>query len=149
MNGDLWPDLFVVNHRDRPSLFRNNGDGTFTNDVLQADLSKTWLSNHLIDTHGGAWADIDPDGDEDLTKQTGFCCDGIFMVNDGTGRFTNEVTTYGMGDDREGRTPLWWDFDLNGTLDLVVASRTMRLFENAVVWKRLCLKTILYENALV
>ena len=33
-NGDHWPDVFVGNHRERPTLYRNNGDGTFTDVML-------------------------------------------------------------------------------------------------------------------
>ena len=29
LNGDGYPDLFVSNHRTQPSLFLNQGNGTF------------------------------------------------------------------------------------------------------------------------
>ncbi len=130
LNGDLWPDLYVVNHRFRPSLFRNNGDGTFTNMALQVDTSRTWLGFNLADTHGGAWADFDADGDQDLSIATGTCCDGQLMVNDG-GLFTESAATYGVDDDREGRLPLWLDYNGDGELDLsYMSGSSARLFEN-------------------
>jgi len=130
LNNDLWPDLFVVNHRFRPSLFRNNGDGTFTNMALQVDTSRTWHNFNLADTHGGAWSDFDADGDQDLSIATGTCCDGQLMVND-NGLFTDEAVTYGVDDDREGRLPLWLDYDGDGALDLsYMSGSAARLFQN-------------------
>ena len=66
MNGDLYPDIYVSNHNLRTGLLRNNGDGTFSNVVLQADLDQIWTSDPEADIHGGTWADFDNDGDQDL-----------------------------------------------------------------------------------
>jgi len=130
LNNDLWPDLFVVNHRFRPSLFRNNGDGTFTNMALQVDTSRTWHNFNLADTHGGSWADFDGDGDQDLSISTGTCCDSQLMVND-NGLFTDEAVAYGVEDDREGRLPVWLDYDNDGLLDLsFMSGSNARLYQN-------------------
>jgi len=51
-NGDFWPDILIPNHRDRPAFYRNNGDGTFTNEILQMDTDAGWLSNRYADHHG-------------------------------------------------------------------------------------------------
>ncbi len=53
-NGDGWPDLYVVNDFGRKNLYRNNGEGTFT-DVAQsvgaedvgAGMSVCWLDYDL------------------------------------------------------------------------------------------------------
>jgi len=37
-NGDQWPDLYVVNDFGRKNLYRNNGDGTFTDVAPQAGV---------------------------------------------------------------------------------------------------------------
>jgi tetratricopeptide (TPR) repeat protein len=37
-NGDGWPDLYVVNDFGRKNLYRNNGDGTFTDIAAQAGV---------------------------------------------------------------------------------------------------------------
>lgn len=65
-NGDGWPDIFITNHRDRPTLYRNNGDGTFSDVILQADQNDQFTANRLIDHHLGAFADVDNDGDDDI-----------------------------------------------------------------------------------
>jgi tetratricopeptide (TPR) repeat protein len=55
-NNDGYPDLFLSNAIGPPELFRNNGDGTFTNVTNQAKL------NHPNLAFGAQWCDIDDDG---------------------------------------------------------------------------------------
>ena len=46
-NRDGWPDLYVVNDFGRKNLYRNNGDGTFTDVAAQAgveDIGAGWVS---------------------------------------------------------------------------------------------------------
>jgi tetratricopeptide (TPR) repeat protein len=61
-NRDGWPDLYVVNDFGRKNLYRNNGDGTFTDVAAQAGvedigagMSVCWLdykNNGADDLHG-------------------------------------------------------------------------------------------------
>jgi len=59
-NHDNWPDLYVVNDFGRKNLYRNNGDGTFT------DVAKDAGVQDIGAGMSGAWADFDNDGREDL-----------------------------------------------------------------------------------
>ena len=59
-NGDNWPDLYVVNDFGRKNLYRNNGDGTFTDVAKEAGVEDVGAGM------SGAWADFDNDGREDL-----------------------------------------------------------------------------------
>ena len=59
-NGDLWPDLYVVNDFGRKNLYRNNGDGTFT------DVADAAGVNNIGAGMSAAWFDFDGDGREDL-----------------------------------------------------------------------------------
>ncbi|MEE9493662.1 MAG: Calx-beta domain-containing protein, partial [Gammaproteobacteria bacterium] len=129
-NGDGWPDLFLSNHRVRSSIYRNNADGSFDDVVLSVDKSMTWTcefgtcsQGDLSDTHGGGWGDIDNDGDQDFIVLTGAPFDGQFFINEG-GVYVDQTAAFGLSEDREGRTPLWWDYDNDGLLDLVIQSRT-------------------------
>ena len=56
-NGDGWPDIYVGNDKKTPDhLYRNNGDGSFT-DVIEAVVPHTpWFSM------GADFADINNDG---------------------------------------------------------------------------------------
>ena len=59
-DGDGWPDLGVANDMGRKSLYRNNGDGTFTDVAAAAGV---------LDFSGGmgiAFGDLDNDGLLDL-----------------------------------------------------------------------------------
>ncbi|MBI4947694.1 MAG: VCBS repeat-containing protein, partial [Bacteroidetes bacterium] len=65
-NNDGKLDLFIANYRLQPDeLWRNNGDGTFTDVCLSIgiDISSNGGSQHGT---GCDWADYDNDGDMDL-----------------------------------------------------------------------------------
>jgi tetratricopeptide (TPR) repeat protein len=59
-NGDLWPDLYVVNDFGRKNLYRNNGDGTFTDVAREAGVEDVGAGMSV------SWLDLDKDGREDL-----------------------------------------------------------------------------------
>jgi tetratricopeptide (TPR) repeat protein/thiol-disulfide isomerase/thioredoxin len=59
-NRDGWPDLYVVNDFGRKNLYRNNGDGTFTDVAPQAGVEDVGAGMSVC------WADFDNDGAEDL-----------------------------------------------------------------------------------
>jgi hypothetical protein len=59
-NSDGWPDLYVANDFGQKNLYRNNGDGTFTDVASEAGV---------LDTGAGmsvCWLDYDNDGRQDL-----------------------------------------------------------------------------------
>lgn len=119
MDGDFWPDVFVGNHRNRPSMYKNNGDGTFTNSILQVDTSRSWLSNRFADHHGASWADFDGDGDDDLFAGTNSCCFSELMVSD-NGVFTDQASSR-IGEKTSSGYAAWFDVDRNGLSDLIQA----------------------------
>ncbi len=59
-NRDGWPDLYVVNDFGRKNLYRNNGDGTFTDVAREAGVEDVGAGM------GVCWVDYDKDGAEDL-----------------------------------------------------------------------------------
>ncbi|MGA8488878.1 MAG: tetratricopeptide repeat protein [Terriglobales bacterium] len=59
-NRDGWPDLYVVNDFGRKNLYRNNGDGTFTDVAAQAGVEDVGAGM------SACWFDYDNDGAEDL-----------------------------------------------------------------------------------
>lgn len=68
-NDDGWPDIFVATYRLAPDrLYRNNGDGTFTDVSQQSGVQgmPTDVPNYFGHGMGSDWADIDNDGDVDL-----------------------------------------------------------------------------------
>lgn len=121
LNGDGWPDLYVSNHRSRPALWVNRGDGTFANRSLEVD---SWVATPFLDQHGGSWADFDNDGDEDLYVALGATDDLQFLVNDGD-VLSDQTIAFGLDAYTEwpGRLPVWLDFDADGALDFVMMTR--------------------------
>ena len=119
LNGDALPDLFAGNHRQKPAMYRNNGDGTFSNVVDLVDSSGTWTDNPIFDLHGAAWTDFDGDGDQDLAVTTGVCCPAQLFVNN-NGILTDETATRGIVDDGGGRMPFMFDYDRDGLIDMAL-----------------------------
>ena len=123
-DGDGYLDLWATNHRHKPSLYRNNGDGTFT-DIID----EVWDANPLADTHGVAWADFDNDGDQDLIvlSGSGGGLSGVhnnhanhFYVNE-NGLLIERAAEFGVDYPLlRGRTPLWLDSNRDGRLDLLL-----------------------------
>ena len=122
-NGDDWPDLFTGNHGS-PKLYLNNKNGTFT------DISKSLGLGILMtgnDPHGASWADFDNDGDEDLIVLTGANRglgegSNFFLVNKNNS-FQNKAFEYKIDNPfGRGRTPLWFDANNDGLLDLFFAN---------------------------
>lgn len=116
-NGDGWPDLFSNNHRQRESLYRNNGNGTFTD--VASQVSTLWRDKPKEDTHGGAWGDFDNDGDQDLIVLTGSGFNNQFFINEaGIFRDNAEASNLARFFARA-RTPLWIDWNNDRKLDLI------------------------------
>ncbi|HET7105487.1 MAG TPA: FG-GAP-like repeat-containing protein [Candidatus Acidoferrum sp.] len=59
-DGDGWPDLYVVNDFGRKNLYKNNGDGTFTDVAKEAGVEDVGAGM------GASWHDFDRDGRQDL-----------------------------------------------------------------------------------
>jgi FG-GAP-like repeat/ASPIC and UnbV len=127
-NGDNYPDVFFNNHRNRATLYRNDGDGTFTEVSAQVDGSSTpgWTGGRAnVDTHGVAWADVDNDGDDDLYQAVDLGVD-MFHTNR-LGVLTDRSAAFGIDKLRHAATrqPLFLDFNRDGRLDLAVVALTL------------------------
>ena len=127
-DGDGYLDLWATNHKHKPSLYRNNRDGTFT-DIIDG----VWEAYPFADTHGVAWADFDNDGDQDLivlcgggggVNPTNPVHDNHFYVNE-NGKLIERAVEFGIDMPLlRGRTPLWFDWNRDGLLDLIVTGTT-------------------------
>ncbi|MGH9450028.1 MAG: CRTAC1 family protein [Terriglobia bacterium] len=125
-NQDGLYDLFLVQssrtpaytppHPLRCALYRNNGDGTFTDVTEQAGVGGT---GHY--GQGCAVGDYDNDGFPDLYV-TGYGR-AILYHNDGGGTFTDVTAKAGVADEGGWSTSAaWFDYDRDGYLDLVVCN---------------------------
>jgi FG-GAP-like repeat/ASPIC and UnbV len=118
LDGDGYPDLFTSNHRTKPSLFLNMGNGKFV-DVGAQTLD--WQNRQHADTHGASWADYNNDGAQDLMVSTGTGNLSQFLVNQNQ-RLVDLTVPLGLGlTNLGGRLPVWLDYDKDHRLDVVVS----------------------------
>ncbi|MCC7142587.1 MAG: VCBS repeat-containing protein [Candidatus Eisenbacteria bacterium] len=99
-------------------LWRNNGNGTFT------DISVGSGFDYKDQSTGAAWADYDNDGDLDCSITTyGFSHRDRLMRNDGNGVFVDVAIALGVHDPTGwGYQPGWFDYDNDGDVDLYYAN---------------------------
>ncbi len=115
-DGDL--DIVAVGTYQPHALYRNNGDGTFTNTAAQAgiaDLRGGW---------GSLFADYDNDGYLDLYITRGGwsgAAENTLYHNNGDGTFTDVTHTAGVADPQSSFCAAWADYDNDGYIDLYVA----------------------------
>jgi hypothetical protein len=126
-NNDGWPDVFLVNlvgpitltpeevraSPARCALYRNNGDGTFTDVSLAAGINlRVWGM-------GAAWGDYDNDGWPDLVVST--YGENVLYHNNGDGTFTDVSRKAGLSAKRGFWAGVaWGDYDRDGFLDLYI-----------------------------
>ena len=116
IDGEAGPDTY----RDTPVLYRNNGDGTFTDVTIQAGLNKVFGSM------GANFGDIDHDGYQDLYLANGgpemgrLEPDALFH-NNGDGTFTDITESTVVGEQiGKGHGVTFGDYDGDGDLDMYV-----------------------------
>jgi hypothetical protein len=119
----------------RPSLLRNQGDGTF------ADVTEASGVGAPIASQSAAWGDFDNDGDLDLfvageyrtdrpdTTFPGATSPGPdprnlcrLYRNNGDGTFTDVAAAAGVINERRAKGAAWGDYDGDGRIDLYVSN---------------------------
>ena len=130
-NNDGWLDLYFVtgtwtrNVSDNEGrdlrgklsnrLYRNHGDGTFTDVTEQAGVGgKGNFSS------GCSAADYDNDGDVDLYVLN--AGPNILYRNNGDGTFTDVSKASGLDNPRWSLSAVWFDYNNDGYLDVYVAN---------------------------
>ncbi len=121
-DNDGNPDILLINGMDFPGhkrqratlkLYRNNGDGTFTDVTVQAGLDVEMYGM------GVAVGDYNNDGWEDVYI-TGLGESRLFR-ND-HGRFRDVTKEAGVNNTGFGSSAAWVDYDRDGKLDLIVGN---------------------------
>jgi tetratricopeptide (TPR) repeat protein/peroxiredoxin len=142
-NRDGWPDLYVVNDFGRKNLYRNNGDGTFSDVAAQAGVEDIGAGMSV------SWLDYDNDGEDDLYVGNMWTAAGervstqeIFksesskevralyqkhamgnsLLRNRTGAFLDATTSSGVGMGRWAWSSDAFDFDHDGFPDLYIAN---------------------------
>jgi hypothetical protein len=126
-DNDGDPDLYLVNHpgpfEDLPrpgppaptsKLYRNNGDGTFTDVTSPAGL------RHQSFGMGAFWGDYDNDGCLDLYVTN--YGKSLLYRNNCNATFTDVTDRAGVANRRWATGAVWFDYNRDGWLDLYVSN---------------------------
>jgi len=126
-DNDGWMDVYLVNSGPsdffkpktplRNALYRNNGDGTFTDVTEKAGVACGRLGDFGM---GAAAGDYDADGFQDLYV-TNYGRNVLFH-NNGNGTFTDVTDKTGVGAPNWSTCAVWFDYDSDAKLDLFVSS---------------------------
>ena len=133
-NADSWLDIFVTNlSYETNALYRNNGDGTFTDVIYEAHLGK---ESFLFVGFGTRFFDADNDGWQDIFIVNGHILDNIedthdvltyrqpdqLFRNKGDGTFQEVSESAGAYFQRAAvsRGALFGDYDNDGDVDTLV-----------------------------
>ena len=115
-------DIFVANDAMENYLYRNNGDGTFTDVALEAGVAFS-ANGDATSSMGGDWGDYDNDGDLDLLVPD-MAFNNLYL-NVGNG-FFEDVTAYVGLAEASGQYVSWGgdfgDFNNDGYLDILVCN---------------------------
>ena len=122
-DGDL--DLYIGNESLAAlvapnQLFRNNGNGTFTDVAASAGVL-----NHAF-TKAVVWGDYDGDRLPDLYVSNNGGSNRLYR-NNGNGTFTNVARQLGVDRPLDSFPAWFWDFDNDGVLDLYVSAYAARI----------------------
>ena len=118
-NGDTWQDLFVANDHGPDKLYRNGGDGTFT-DVSESSGIVTEIDGKPTGAMGLCVGDYDNDTDLDFFI-TNYDAD-LLWRNNGDGTFTNVAEAVGVANEGVGWYASFVDYNNDGWRDLYVVN---------------------------
>ena len=119
-DGDQDLDLYVSTGSGPNILYRNNGNGTFTNVAAAAGVDDRRGSA------GVSWVDFDIDGNLDLFVANRFTggnrADALYR-NNGNGTFTDVAVSAGVAGDsnRQSFMGVWFDYDNDRDMDLYLS----------------------------
>lgn len=113
-DNDGHVDLYVGNENFPSQLFRNNGDGTFTELARQAGVTNDDFAKAVV------WGDYDSDRLPDLYVSN-FGGPNRLYRNNGDGTFADAAPDAGVTYPFKSFPAWFWDFNNDGRLDLFVS----------------------------
>ncbi len=112
-NRDGFPDAFYTDQRGSSYNFPyNNGDGTFSNGLID--------QLYDLESKGIVLADLNADGWIDVVKVDSYYKKAMVLLSTGNGGFASSTTDYTLGNSPEGITAV--DIDGDGDIDLVAVN---------------------------
>jgi len=125
-NNDGLLDLYISNYNDVNVLYKNKGDGTFSNVANSAGVNDDSTGVDI------AWGDYNNDGFLDLylvnDVGAGYGAKNLLYKNNGDDTFTNVADEAGVSSRGYGLCAAWADYDNDGFLDLYVTNNAHTIF---------------------
>jgi hypothetical protein len=127
-NNDGLLDIAITSAHGGSNLYRNNGDGTFTDVSVESGLDQCVNGFSIIA------GDYDNDGFTDLfvSRLGWYPGNGTLYRNNGDGTFTDVTAAAGLEIWGPSFTASWVDYDCDGNLDLFVPNNVGGVFDKHV-----------------
>lgn len=128
LNNDGLPDLYFTGNSAGDHLYLNEGGLRFKDMTQQAGI----LSTNLWTT-GVTFVDINNDGWLDIyvcRSGQGNFRNNLLYVNQQNGKFIEQAKLFGINDNGYSVQASFFDYDLDGDLDMYLVNHSVRFFEN-------------------
>ncbi len=126
INNDGLPDIYFTGNMTGDQLYLNKGNLQFQNVTRTAGI----LSANLWTT-GVTFTDINNDGWLDIyvcrSGQRNFR-NNLLYINQGNGKFKESAKQYGLNDNGYSVQASFFDFDIDGDLDLYLVNHSVKFF---------------------
>ncbi len=147
-DGDGFPDVFVSNDTFPNLLLHNNGDGTFTDEAMNAGVAYNEMGKTVAGM-GADFRDLDNDGSPDIFHTAMFGDSFPLYRNLGGNQFEDSTSAAGLTAPTS-RMTAWgvgaYDFDNDGWKDLFTADAAILDNSEEVEHRPFKLPNSLYRN---
>lgn len=119
-NNDGYEDIYLTGGMNSDKLYRNNGDGSFTDVSVAAGIVNATQNSITL---GVTTGDLDNDGDREILVTTEETYGLILFKNNGNGTFNNIANIAGLALAAYGSyTASFGDYNEDGFLDIYIAN---------------------------
>ena len=121
VNNDGLLDIFMTSNMSSSKLFINQGDMKFEDQTSAAGVQTTgWCTaSSMADVNDDGWLDMyvcRAYEDESALREN------LLFINNKDGTFSEMASSYGLNDDHFSTIAAFFDYDLDGDLDLFVSN---------------------------
>ncbi|MEM7369524.1 MAG: VCBS repeat-containing protein [Bacteroidota bacterium] len=128
INGDQLPDIYFTGNMVGDRLYLNKGDLQFEDITRKAGILKQNLW-----TTGVSFVDLNQDGRLDIyvcrSGMRGFR-NNLLYINQGNNKFEEQAREYGLNDNAYSVQAYFFDYDIDGDLDLYLVNHSSKFFAN-------------------